>query len=700
VDQTNNLDANNKDLSNFSAKTPTVFYGGDYNPDQWPEEVWLEDVQLMREARVNLVSLGIFSWARLEPVQGQYDFDWLDRIMNLLHRNGVMVDLATATASPPAWLALQYPESLPVTKDGTTLWPGSRQQYCPHSKAYREAAALLVSQIATRYRNHPALVMWHINNEYACHVSECFCDASAAAFREWLRQRYGSLERLNDAWGTSFWSQHYADWAEINPPRTTPTQINPTQQLDWQRFCSDSILECFQLERDILRGITPAIPVTTNFMGFFKPLDYWKWAGREDIVSDDAYPDPSDSTSHVDTAMRFDLMRSLGQGKSWILMEQVTSQVNWRPQNVLKRPGQMRMWSYQAVARGANGIMFFQWRASRSGAEKFHGALVPHVGTTNSRVWREVKQLGQELSQLSEVLYSRVTAEVAILMDWESWWALEIPSKPSTSISFINQVKAYYAPLFAKNIPVDFVSPESDLSKYRVVLLPNLYLVKESTAQRLNQFVAGGGKLVMSFFSGIVNEEDHIYLGCYPAPFREMLGIRVEEFDPYVPGQTNSINLAGYGEYKCELWSDVIDLEGAEALATYGSDFYAGKPALTRYHYGKGVSYYLGTQPEAAAMSLLLARVCAEAGVKPTLAVPEGVEVVRRETGDSAYLFLINHNNTNVEITLDQPASNLLSQKNESVEAASLISLEGYGVAILASKISNPGIDQPVMGNK
>ncbi len=676
------IDTGTTDLQELiSPKLPHVFYGGDYNPEQWPKATWQEDVRLMQEAGVNVVSLGIFAWAWLEPSPGEYHFDWLDEIMDLLHTHGILVDLATATASPPPWLAKLHPDSLPVTVDGVRLSPGSRQQYCPSNLAYREAAQALVKQLAQRYRHHPALILWHIGNEYGCHIPDCYCDQSAAAFREWLQQRYGTITVLNDAWGTAFWSQRYATWDEINPPRAAPTFINPTQQLDWRRFSSDALLECYEQERSILKEITPNLPVTTNFMGFFKPLDYWKWARREDVVSNDSYPDPSDPHGHVSQAMSYDLMRSLGGGKPWLLMEQVTSQVQWRPHNPLKRPGQMRLLSYQALARGANGVMFFQWRASQAGAEKFHGGMVPHVGTANSRVWREVRELGAELRQLDPLLQTRVPADVAILLDWESWWALEQDAKPSRDVRLLSQIQSYYAPLFMRNISVDFVPPDADLHAYKVVLAPNLYMVRDDVAQTLEQFVSKGGTLVMSFFSGIVDEQDHILLGGYPAPFRRLLGLRVEEFDPYVPGQTNHIRMSDGSTYACELWSDVIDLEGAEGLAYWTDDFYAGRPAITRHAFGQGLSYYLGTRPEQAFMEQILDQICNEANVHPVLAVPPGVEAVRRENEGRSFLFVLNHTTSAVEIRLNQTARDMLTGQEHSTQ----LTLEPRGVAILES---------------
>jgi beta-galactosidase len=655
-----------------------MIYGGDYNPEQWPEAIWQEDARLMQAAGVNLVSLGVFAWSRLEPRPGVYDFAWLDRVIDLLYAHDVRVNLATPTASPPPWLTRLYPESLPVTAEGVVLGPGSRRHYCPHSQAYREASARIVTQLARHYGRVAAVVLWHIDNEYACHVSECFCEASAAAFQEWLQQRYETLDALNAAWGTTFWSQIYGDWQEINSPRRAPYIINPSQQLDWKRFCSDSWLACFEQQRAILKELTPSIPVTTNFMGFFKPLDYWAWAAREDVVANDTYPEPSDPEAPIEAAMACDLMRSLRHGQPWLLMEQVTSHVNWRPRNTTKRPGQMRLWSYQAIARGANAVMFFQWRASKVGAEQFHGAMLPHAGP-ETRIWREVEALGAELRQLDKLLHARVRSNVAILLDWESWWALELEGKPSSDVRMLEQLRAYYAPLFARNITVDFVHPEGDLSRYRLVLAPSLYLVTETAAHNVEQFVASGGTLIMSFFSGIADAHGHVRLGGYPAPFRALLGVRVEEFAPYATSDSNAVYTEDGGTYACDLWSDVIDLEGAEAIAHYSDAFYADRPAITRHHYGAGVSYYVGTRLEAAGMTWLLSRVCDELDLRPSLNTPYSLEVVCRSDDTRSWLFLLNHTATTVEIALDQDGITLL----DGGQPCRTLQIEPFGVAIV-----------------
>ncbi len=663
----------------IARKVPHVIYGADYNPEQWPEEVWEDDVRLMREAGVNLVSLGIFSWAKLEPRPGVHDFDWLDRIISLLYENGVMVNLATATASPPPWLATLHPESLPVTQNGVVLHPGARQHYCPSSAAYKERAAELVRLIADRYKDHPALAMWHVNNEYGCHVAECYCDASAIHFREWLRTRYGDLDTLNETWGTAFWSQRYGEWGEILPPRSAPTFANPTQQLDFRRFSSDALLELYEMEKEILREATADVPITTNFMGFFKPVDYWKWAPREDLVSDDSYPDPSDPEAHIVAAMSRDLMRSLGDGSPWVLMEQTTVRVNWRERNVPKRPNEMRLWSYGAVARGAEGIMFFQWRQSKAGAEKFHSAMVPHVRKEDSRSWSEVSRLGAELGTLDELLGARGTAETAILLDWESWWALELDSKPSTAVRMLERVYSFYKPLYEANVPVDFAHPGSDLSSYRLVIAPNLYLVTDESVDNIRRFVADGGTLLMSFFSGIVDGHDHIRLGGYPAPFRELLGLHIEDFVPMAAEEGNSLDTQDNGPFACGLWADLIHLEDAEPLASYTDDFYAGTPAVTLNVFGEGRAYYLGTRPEEQYVKLLLDRACEEAGVRATAEVPPGVDAVRRKTEDASFLFVLNHTKEAVEVSLPGPGRDLLTGK----EHDSNVVLGPFEVAVL-----------------
>ena len=661
-------------------RLPHIAYGGDYYPDQWPEEVWAEDVRLMREAGVNLVTLAIFSWSRLQPRDDAWDFDWLDRVLDLLNEGGIRADLATATASPPPWLSHAHPEMLPVMADGVRLWPGARQHYCPSSPVYRAAAARLVEAIATRYANHPALAMWHVGNEYGCHVAACFCDVSAEAFRMWLRRRYATIEELNRAWGTDFWSQRYSRWEEILPPRRTPTWPNPSQQLDFMRFSSDELLECYSLEHGILTKHSPGVPITTNFMQFFKPLDYWKWAEREDIVSDDVYQDPLDPDAGMGAAMAGDLMRSLGRGRPWVLMEQTTSRVNWREINAAKAPGQMRLWSYQAVARGADGVLFFQWRQSRAGAEKHHSAMVPHGPIETSPAWQEVVRLGAELQGLDDVCGTRVPAEVAIVFDWDSWWALELPSKPSAKLRALDQVRSYYRHLFEANITADFAPSSRDLSKYKLVLVPNLYLVSDEAAANLNRYVSDGGSLVMSCFSGIVDEREHIRLGGYPAPFAEMLGLRVEDFFPLGEDDVIPVRFDDGLEVEGRIWSELIRPGDAEVIATFGRGALIGEPAVTRNSYGKGSATYVGTILEEPAMASLLMSAWTDAGVASVAGTPAGVEVVRRQGAGHSFLFVLNHHDAEVQVHAGRGVDLISGEK---VGPRGLL-LPAYGVAVIA----------------
>jgi len=640
-------------------------YGGDYNPEQWPEQVWAQDVALMREAGVTLVSVGIFSWALLEPEPGRYEFGWLDRVMDLLHEGGVRVDLATATASPPPWFSRAHPDSLPVTFDGRRMWPGGRQAYCPSSPAYREAAAAMAQAMAERYRDHPALAMWHVNNEYGCHVDRCFCDVSAAAFRSWLRRRYGDLDTLNAAWGTAFWSQRYYDWEEIWPPRLAPTFANPTQQLDYRRFSSDELLACFEAEREVLRRVTPGVPITTNFMvPRFRGADYWAWAPSQDIVTNDHYLVATDGDPPHQIALAGDVTRGLAGGAPWLLMEHSTSAVNWQPHNRAKLPGQLRRDSLAHVAHGSDGAMFFQWRASRAGAEKFHSGMVPHAGT-DTKIWREVVQLGADLSKLAEVRGSRVVADAAIAWDYQSWWAAELDSHPANDPLYLERVKAFHGALWRAGITADIVHPEGDLSGYRLLLVPSLYLTTDAAAANIAGFA---GHLVVSYFSGIVDENDAIRLGGYPGAFRERLGVRTEEFHPLLPGESVVLDDGSHAT----LWTEDVHLEGAEALVRHVDGPVAGRPAVTRH----GTATYVATRLDDAALDRLLAGVCQAAGVRPPVeGLPAGVEAVRRRGDGAAYLFLINHGAEPVSVRVS--GVDLLSGSDGSVE------LEPFGVAVV-----------------
>ncbi len=655
-----------------------ILYGGDYNPDQWSPDVWREDMRLMKLAGVNMVSINIFSWVTLEPRPDQYHFDQLDRIMDLLAENSIAADLATATASPPTWMSRLYPSMLPVTREGIRLSHGSRQHYCPNSPDFRRKSAALVERLAERYRAHPALKMWHLNNEYGCHTGQCYCDTCAEAFRGWLQERYHALETLNDAWGTSFWSQHYSSWEDILPSRISPAQNNPGQCLDYWRFMSDSLLSCYRIEEEILRRVTPQIPLTTNFLVGLKPVDVFAWAPHLDIISFDMYP--AQTTPAWQNALPHDLMRSLKGGQPHLVMEQSPSQVNWMEQNPHKRPGQMRLHALQAIARGADGMMFFQWRQSKAGAEKFHSAVVTHEGSEHNRIFRQAAQVGAELKKLApEVAGSRITAQVAILMDWHNWWTVEYQPGPSNRLHYLEQLASYYHPFHQLNATIDVIESTSDLSTYHLVIAPLLYMLRPGVAKSLEQFVEQGGTLLTTFFSGIVDEKDHAILGGYPAELRKLLGIHVEEFDPWTPEMTNEVVVKDgplAGTYPCTLWGELLHLEGAQAQGIFAHDYYANGPALTVNQYGQGRAYYMATQPDDVLLAKLAKELCHEAGVEPVLQAPEGIEVTKRVQADGrAVYFLLNHTQQGHQVLLPTGTlTSLLDGRNvtEEIEVAAM----------------------------
>ena len=659
---------------------PHILYGGDYNPEQWPPEVWHEDVKLMAEAGVNLATVGVFSWAWLEPAPGEFDFSWLREVLDLLHGGGVDVALATPTASPPPWLSASYPEVLPVTAAGVRYSHGSRQHFCVHSPAYRRHALRITDRLARELGDHPAVRLWHLHNEYACHIPACYCDISAAAFRDWLRRRYGTAEALNDAWGTAFWSQRYRDFAEVLPPRVTPTHPNPAQQLDYQRFMNDSYLEEFTEERDLVRAITPGLPVTTNFMGFFKPLDYFEWAAAEDVASTDNYPDPADPDSPMLTAMHYDLVRSVKKETPWTLMEQTTLRVNWRPVNSAKAPGEMRRGSYQALARGAAGVLFFQWRAARAGAEKFHSAMLPHAGTA-SPIWPEVTKLGAELQTLSELNATRVASAVAIAFSWPNWWALELGSKPSAGIGMLDQVRWMYRPVFAAAATADFVRPDAELSGYQLLLVPSLYLLTEAQASNVRSYVRSGGTAVISFWSGIVTESEQVYLGSYGGPLRELFGGAVLDVAPLQPAETVELTWTDGRRGTATHWQDIIEPGDGEVLARFASGPWSGRPAALDHRYGQGRVIYLGTRLDGAAMRELI-----EPLLDEQAAVPSGVERVVRTAGPVSYEFLLNHTGDTVPVPTAPGGTDLLTNR----AVGGHLDLPAQGVAIIRREGSPP----------
>ncbi len=651
-----------------------ICFGGDYNPEQWPREVWAQDVELMREAGVNLVTVGVFSWARIEPAPGAREFAWLDEVLELLHGAGIAVDLATPTASPPAWLGIRHPETLPVDLDGVRLVAGSRNQFTPASRVYRAHALAITRDLAARYAQHPAVRMWHVGNEYG---QLDYGDEAAREFRRWLRERYGSIEAVNDAWATAFWSQHYAGFDEIVPPRRMPYIANPAQAVDFRRYSSDQLRACYRELRDAIRDAGAAQPITTNFMGFFAHVDYRSWAGEVDVIADDQYPDPASATAPADIALVQDLMRSLGGGRPWLLMEQSVSATSWRGHNLPKSPARARRDSLQAVARGADGVCFFQWRQSRAGAERFHSAMVPHAGA-DTDVFRGIVRQGADLARLRPVVGSRVQAPAAILFDWPSWWASDEPALPTDRLDTVTEITRWYRALWRRGIAADIVAPAGDLIGRGLVLVPHSYILEPDAAAALAAAVDAGAQLVVGPFSGVADGNGHILAGRSPAPLRELLGVSGEEWCalPDVRISTTPAWRPG-AAYAASILGERLRSDGAEVLACHATGPLQGLPVLTRQRRGAGAAWYLGAVVDDGLLDAVIGEAATGIdGALPGLRVlPDGLEAVRR--GDA--LFLLNHSDDPVKVPVPHGLVDLLADEQAAGEETGTVVALGPG---------------------
>lgn len=621
-----------------------MLFGGDYNPEQWPEEIWLEDMHLLKDAQINTATINVFAWALLQPDEATYDFSILDKIVEMLVKNNYAIIMGTSTASLPAWMSQRYPDVNRTDFYGLEHKYGHRHNACPNSPTFRKYGKRLAGKIAERYGHLEELVCWHISNEYS---GECYCDNCAKAFRVWLKKKYGSIEAVNKAWNTNFWSHTFYSFEEIVPPNYLGDGIPNDKasfgglSLDYARFNSQSIMQNFIDEKQAIRAFDDTTPVTTNLMGAYKPLNYFEFAKEMDIISWDAYP--SFDTPFSYSSMMHDLMRGLRDGQPFMLMEQTPSQQNWQPFNSLKRPGQMRQMSYHAVAHGADTVQFFQLRRCIGAGEKFHGAVIDHVGTNETRVFKEVKQLGKELANLGDILLDgRTPAKVGLIFDWENYWALESAIGPNVELKYVDQVHRYYRELYKRNIPVDMVGLNSEFSHYDVLLAPCLYLLNEQITEKIETFTKNGGTFVTSTMSGLVDENDNVHLGGYPGPLKNVTGIWVEEFDAMPSTKQTSVKFGeklAYGTLLC----DIIHPRGASVVATYGEEeFYRNTPVITMNAFGNGQAYYIGTVLDDTGMKLIFDQILTEKNI-PSLYLPEGIEMTERVNSNGRFVFVMNH---------------------------------------------------------
>ncbi|MEV8432900.1 beta-galactosidase [Streptomyces chartreusis] len=665
-------------------RTPKIPYGGDYNPEQWPQPVQDDDHRLFTRARIDTLTVGVFSWSLTQPAPDTYDFTFLDGILDRAAAENRRVCLATGTAALPPWLARRHPDVNRTDFEGRRHRYGQRHNFCPSSPAYREHATALAARLAERYAHHPALLAWHINNEYG---GTCYCDLCAEAFRHWLRDRYSTLDALNDAWWTAFWSHRYTDFAEIEPPNAlTEHWRGPDHTafqgitLDYFRFTTDALLGCFLAEKEAIRAHDPDTPVTTNFMGMFRPLDYHRWAPHLDFASWDSYP-PLDAPPTW-PALAHDLMRGLKGGAPFWLMEQTPSTTACRDVNPLRRPGELRLATFQAIAHGADAALYFQMRASRGACEKYHGAVIGHAGRDDTRVFREVSALGAELEALGDAtLGARTPARTALLFDWDSWWALEISDGPSRLVRYQEVVHSYYRAAREAGADVDVVPVTADLTAYDVVLAPALYMVKGDIAARLEAVAERGGTVLATFLSGRVDEHDRAFLADVPGPLAPLMGVRVDEWDSRPAEFVQPVSMGDF-EAEARLVFEIVQPRGAEPVGSYGTDFYAGTPAVTRHAYGKGEGWYVATALDRPGVDRIVRRILARHDLLGPSADRPTVETATRVAPDGTrLLFLLNHAPEPAHLTAHATGTDLLTGKR--VEKGEQLTLDPLGTLVL-----------------
>ena len=665
-------------------------FGGDWNPEQWPEDTWEHDLDMLEDAHINEVTINVFSWALLQPAEDRYDFSMLDKIVALLVKHDFNIVMATGTAALPGWMVRLHPETIRTEQNGTRHVFGGRHNFCPTSPYFRKASRALAAHVAERYAGTSGLVAWHVCNEYGGGGGLCYCDHCAEAFRTWLKNKYGTVEALNKAWCANFWSHTIYDWGDVVPPVSYGDGISDAKcvvsglQMDYRRFQNQAQLACYTNERDAIRAYDAATPITTNLMGTFKDLDYFEWAKEMDVVSWDNYPGMDTPPSF--TAMCHDLMRGIGGNKPFMLMEQTPNQQNWFPFCKVKRPGEVRKLSWQAVAHGADTVRFFQMKQSLGGCERFHGAVIAHDGTEESRVFKETAALGEELDRIGRrIMGSRIESRVAIMFDWQSYWSLEGCVGPTTGFNYPNEVHRFYRALWRRNVPVDMIAsttPLARLSQYDLAIAPALITVLPGVAETLEAYVADGGTFITGYMAGIHDEHDLVVPGGYPGKLRRLMGVWVEEIDALAPGETIEVH-GGTVDAKGEIVASIIHREGAERLATYGGDeFYAGHSALTVNAYGKGKAYFVGTPLDETGMSAFMAPIIKELDLK-SLDTPEDVSLsVRYGDGGTRYAFLINNSAADKRLCL--------SELNGGTELLTgtvindLIELKPYGVDVIA----------------
>lgn len=670
-------------------KVNKFLHGADYNPEQWLDypDIFEKDIELMKKAKCNVMSIGIFSWSSLEPEEGIFNFTWLDHVINTLYENGIYTILATPSGARPAWMSEKYPEVLRVEANRVRNLHGFRHNHCYTSPVYREKTKILNGKLAERYANNPAVIMWHISNEFG---GECHCPLCQEEFRSWLKEKYTTLDNLNRSWWTTFWSHTFTSWGQIE----SPSQIGENQihalNLDWKRFVTERTINFMIHEINTVKEYNPNIPATTNFQLYFEGLNYFKFKDSVDIVSFDCYPEwHSEDNIEVGykIAAYYDIMRSIKK-QPFMLMESTPSMTNWQRVSKLKKPGMHKLSSLQAVAHGSDTVQYFQWRKSRGSSEKLHGAVVDHYGKEDTRVFKDVTDVGLSLKKIQAVCNSETKAKVAIVYDWENMWALKDSQGPrNIGLNYNDIVTEYYKVFWELGINVDFVDMECDIDEYTLVVAPILYMMRNKYQDKIRAFVNNGGNFILTYFSGIVNDTDLCYLGGFPGDLTEVFGIRSEEVDALFDHEVNKIKSSITGkEYSCTHICDLIHVNEAEVLAQYTTDFYKGMAAVTRNSYGKGNAYYITSRNDDTFNKDFLEALINEVGINKNLNVdlPQGVTVTKRENKESEYLFIQNYSNESKDIFIG--INNYIDLFTGTCIGEN-INLDKYSVKVLERKI-------------
>ncbi|MDO4284565.1 MAG: beta-galactosidase [Eubacteriales bacterium] len=623
-------------------------HGGDYNPEQWLDrpDILDEDIRMMKKAHVNTATLGVFSWSVYEPEEGSFHFDWLEEMMDRLYENGIYTVLATPSGARPAWLDAAYPEAMRVGKDGRRAHHGVRHNHCMTSPAYREKVRIIDRKLAERFGRHPGLLLWHVSNELG---GECYCPLCVQKFQEYLAEKFHhNIEELNQAWWTTFWSHRYQDFTQIEPPFSNGEGSIMGLNLEWRRFTTWNMTDFMKEEIRVLKEVTPDLPVTANFMQLYPGLDYRKMAESLDVISWDSYPRLGNDyetlqETMAETSFHHAVMRSMKPEKPFMLMESTPGLVNWHPFNKVKRPGIHRLASLQAAACGSDTVQYFQWRKGRGSFEQYHGAIVDHLGRDDTRIFREVEQIGADLEKMARVTGTTVHAQTALLFDWDNRWAIQdVKALSEQTKQYEATCMDIYKAFLRMGVEMDVVPSTADLTPYRVVIAPMLYLLQKETARNLTSYVKQGGQLLATYFTGYVDENTLCYLGGFPGDgLSELFGVISEEIDTLYPSDRNAVRFADGTRWEVRDYAETLRVQDAEVLASYEEDFYAGTAAVTRKICGDGAAYYVAARVSAQEMSSLFRTMLAQAGIK-TKDLPEGVEYHVRSGEQGSYSFYLN----------------------------------------------------------